>query len=243
MIKIRQSQIAQILPEYLSQRTEVKCLSYAINKAMLKFIDYCGDIGVFAMIDSAPDEVLDLLAVELNTQYYDTSLATENKRELIKGTLTWYLTSGTPSAVEELIAAVFGEGSVQEWFEYGDSPYYFKITTNAQLTPDIIDRFTQIIRRVKNARSHIRQIEIHRNIDWNEYPAVGVISEPRVTVTNNKNSSSGITGTENIAAGVYSETGSVITNNAEQKTATLNGSAKYGMAVMATPHIRIESNS
>lgn len=164
MIKLDQSRIAQILPQYLADRTEVKCLSYAINKAVVKFVNYCGDIGVFAMIDSAPDDVLDLLAVELNTQYYDTSLNIQRKRALIKGTLTWYLAAGTPSAVEELTATVFGEGDVSEWFEYGDDPYYFKIITNAALTPETDRMFLKMIERVKNARSHIRAIEIQRTM-------------------------------------------------------------------------------
>lgn len=164
MIKLVKSQIAQILPEYISGTIEVKCLSFAINKAMQKFVNYCRDIGVYAMIDSAPDEILDLLAVELNTQYYDTSLDIQNKRKLIKGTLTWYLTSGTPSAVEELIAAVFGEGSVLEWFEYGGEPFYFKIFTNATLTTESFDKISAMITRIKNTRSHIEAINVTSRI-------------------------------------------------------------------------------
>lgn len=165
MIKLRDSQIAQILPEYLSARPDVRALSYAISRAMQRLIDYCGNISVYAMIDTATDDVLDMLAVELNTQYYDDSLDIEAKRRLIKGTMVWYMHAGTPQAVEELIAAVFGEGSVQEWFEYGDQPYYFKIVTNAQMTPETDALFSMMLERVKNARSHIRAIDIHRSIE------------------------------------------------------------------------------
>ena len=177
MIKLDKSQIAQILPEYLSERTEVKCLSFAINKAMQKFVNYCGDIGVFAMIDSAPDDVLDLLAVELNTQYYNTSLGIEVKRKLIKNTMVWYMTAGTPSAVEELVAAVFGDGNVLEWFEYGGQVYCFKIQTSAILREDLLNYFQRMIDKVKNLRSHMEPIEICRMAHQIVYEGTGIFSQ------------------------------------------------------------------
>lgn len=169
MIKLKDSQVAQILPEYLSERASVQALSFALYRAVERLIGYCGNISVFAVIDMAPDYVLDMLALDLNTQYYDDSIPIESKRKLIKNTMVWYMSAGTPQAVEELVAAVFGEGKVEEWFEYGDEPYYFKITTNAQMTPEMNAQFSLMLRRVKNARSHIRAIEIHRTIEQTLY--------------------------------------------------------------------------
>lgn len=169
MIKLQESQIAQILPEYLSGRASVQALSYALHRAVERFVGYCGNIGIFAIIDTAPGYVLDMLAIELATQYYETSLPLPAKRKLIKNTLVWYMSAGTPKAVEELVAAVFGEGEVAEWFEYGDDPYYFKITTNAQMTPEMNAQFSAMLERVKNSRSHIRAIEIHRTIEQTLY--------------------------------------------------------------------------
>lgn len=79
------------------------------------------------------------------------------------------MTAGTPAAVEELVAIVFGEGEVSEWFEYGGEPYWFKIRTNALLTEDMTTYFSEMIRRVKNTRSHIEAIEIHRTIEQTLY--------------------------------------------------------------------------
>lgn len=176
MIKLQESQIAQILPEHLSGKESVQALSYALHMAVRRLIGYCGNIGVFSAIDTVPVDVLDLLALELNTQYYDSSIEIEAKRALIKNTMVWYMSGGTPRAVEELIAAVFGEGSVSEWFEYGDEPYYFKITTNAKMTPEVNAQFSAMLAKVKNTRSHIRAIEIHRTIEQALHPGLGVLS-------------------------------------------------------------------
>lgn len=171
MIKLYDSDITDILPEIFANDPKVIALGYAIKKAMQRFIEYCRNTSVYAVIDTAPNNVLNMLALELGTQYYDDSLDIETKRRLIKRTLVWYMSSGTPAAVEELVAAVFGEGEVKEWFEYGDDPYYFKIITNAAMTPEMNEQFSAMLKKVKNARSHIRAIEIHRTVDQTVYAA------------------------------------------------------------------------
>lgn len=165
MISLYDSNIVDILPEHFKTQPEAQALSYALSRGMKRLIEYCQHIGIYASIDIAPHEVLDILALELNTQYYDDTLDIEAKRKLIKNTLIWYMSSGTPAAVEELVAAVFGEGEVKEWFEYTDDPYYFKILTNAIMTPNMDLTFSTMLRRVKNTRSHIRAIEIHRTVE------------------------------------------------------------------------------
>lgn len=269
MTKLYDSQITEIMPDVLAESSESKALSYALNKALKRLIDFCANISVYAAIDLAEDEVLDLLAVELNTQYYDTSLPIENKRQLIKNTFIWYQNSGTASTVEELIAAVFGEGSVSEWFEYGDDPYYFKITTNAQLTPDIVNQFTAILKRAKNVRSHIRHIDIHRTVDQHEYVGTGAVTKPRIPVTNSpikerhisegeyiaagvrasprehisnhKNLSQGTDSNVSIALMTKSEPRAKITNNSVTE-ASISGSMQTAAAVISAPHIRIGSS-
>lgn len=155
MIKLGESQITQILPESLAQNASVQALSYALEKAVKRLINYCGNIGVFAVIDTAPDPVLDMLALELNTPYYDDALRTETKRSLIKNTFVWYMKAGTPAAVEELVKSVFGHGEVHEWYQYGGTPYTFRLTTNADAKIEAIGEFEKLINRVKNIRSHI----------------------------------------------------------------------------------------
>lgn len=169
MINFYDGQITDLLGPNYSADPEVQALSYAIREGTRLLYQYTQLIYIYSNIDALPEKALDLLALELRTQYYDDELPIESKRSLVKGTLIWYTKAGTPEAVEELIAAVFGEGSVKEWFEYGGDPYYFKVITNATMTPDMMDTFSELIRRVKNTRSHIEAIEIHREVDFPQY--------------------------------------------------------------------------
>ncbi len=172
MIKLKDSNITDIMPEVFTGDAKNIALGYALQRAMQRLLLYSGATSVYATIDTANNAVLDMLAAELDTQYYDVELDIGAKRKLVKNTLIWHMTSGTPAAVEELVAAVFGEGEVKEWFEYGDDPYYFKIVTNALMTEQMNDQFTAMLGRTKNARSHIRAIEIHREISQPYYAGV-----------------------------------------------------------------------
>ena len=79
-----------------------------------------------------PDEILDLLAVELKTQYYREDLPQDTKRELIRQTIPWYMQAGTPSVIREYLGTVFDGGKTEEWFSYGGKPYYFRAYVYAE---------------------------------------------------------------------------------------------------------------
>lgn len=176
MINLQDGHITDILPEYFTGMPEVQALSCAISNALYNLIEYCKSTSVYSEIDAANSQVLDMLATELDAQYYDTELDINAKRQIVKKALIWHMSAGTPSAVEELITAVFGEGTIEEWFEYGDDPYFFKIKTNAKLTEDINTRFSSMLKKVINTRSHIRAIEIHREANQTIYPCFGTIT-------------------------------------------------------------------
>ena len=169
MINFYDGEIKDILPGNLMEDPAAQAFSYALREGTRLLNRYTQLCYVYCSIDTAPNDVVDLLAKELRTQYYSDALELDVKRGLVRNTLIWYMTAGTPAAVEELVGIVFGEGEVSEWFEYGGKPYWFKIKTNAILTEDMNTFFSDMIRRVKNTRSHIEAIEIHRTIEQTIY--------------------------------------------------------------------------
>lgn len=162
MISYYDGQLTDIMPGNITRKPEVKALSYALQQACRLLYRYSQKLYICSNLDGQPEEVIDLLASELRTQYYKSTMDLATKRRLVKNTLIWYMSAGTPEAVEELVAAVFGEGEVKEWFEYGDEPYYFEVTTNADITLELYNFFSAMIRKVKNTRSHLRAMKISR---------------------------------------------------------------------------------
>lgn len=165
MIKFSEGTVIDCYPN--KNEPQLQALSYAIKNAMGRIQEKSNMSIVYAQVDSLPEKVLDILAVELRSMYYDQSLSIEQKRGIIKHTLAWYKKAGTPAAVNELVQVIFGEGRVIEWFDFDASegvvtPGTFDIVTNARLTEDMLGQFRNIIHKVKNARSHLRKVVVHR---------------------------------------------------------------------------------
>nr|WP_294490741.1 phage tail protein [uncultured Anaerosporobacter sp.] len=154
MISLYDAEIIDLLPNNLKS-PEVIAYSYTLKKVCQYVIDRIKAIELYTNIDKLPVSILDYLALELRTQYYDEKLDITVKRELIKNTLPWYMKAGTAAAVSELLTTVIGSGSVEEWFNYDGNPYMFKITTSEQLTRENIEKFAIMIEKVKNARSKL----------------------------------------------------------------------------------------
>jgi P2-related tail formation protein len=175
MISLYDGQLTDINPN-LKGTPASEALSLALRDMTRLAYDFTQRVNLLTDIDKIPEKVLDLMALELRTQYYKDDLDIEIKRGLVSNSLVWYMTAGTPAAVEELVSVVFGEGTVEEWFEYGGEPFMFRIKTNAVLIEDMVTYFSEMIRRVKNTRSHIEAIEIHRGIQQPYYASVGVMN-------------------------------------------------------------------
>lgn len=176
MIKLPDGELRDFLPVTLKNDVDMVCLSYAIKKATERLFRYSHASMVYHLIDSAPESVLDLLAVELRSLYYSDELQIEKKREIVKNTLRWHAQAGTPGAVAEMIKIVFGEGEVVEWPDFVEPPYTpgtFDIITKAELTPETLAYFASVINRVKNVRSHLRRLLIQRKCLQQVYAGVG----------------------------------------------------------------------
>lgn len=161
MINLFESTLNDLLPPSLKDDLDILTASKVIDKEFQALTSYIKKVLTFADIDHADEGVVDLLAVELNTDFYNNTLPLEVKRKLVKNALIYKYTKGTAYALELLIKELFGDGEVVEWFEYGGKPYYFKVlTTNTSVTNDELQKFIKAVNAIKNTRSYLEKIEI-----------------------------------------------------------------------------------
>ena len=166
MTDLLSGELLDLLPSQLNTDVDMVCLSYAIKTASAKLMDLEGQSMIYAGIDRLREDALDLLAVEMQSPYYDQGLDVDAKREIVKKTFAWHARAGTASAMTELIRAVFGSGGVVEWPDFDDGegePGTFEVATEAMMTFDMFERFEAVIGKVKSARSHLRGIRVARN--------------------------------------------------------------------------------
>lgn len=123
---------------------------------------------IYSRIDYLDSEVLDELAWQMNINWYDSKADIDIKRALIKNSLKVFKYRGTPYAVEQVVQDYFGDGYVEEWFEYEGNPYMFRVvTSNPAVTAELANQFSMAVDSVKNMRSHLEQIIVALSGEFN----------------------------------------------------------------------------
>lgn len=123
---------------------------------------------IFPRVDELPEEVLDILAADLNIQWYDSESDIECKRSTIKECMHINKYKGTKYAIEKALKSVYEDVRVVEWNEYGGEPYHFKIIIyDSSNDREKRDRVLDKVKYYKNLRSVLEEtiFEIGINSD------------------------------------------------------------------------------
>lgn len=133
--------------------------------------------------DECPEPFLPILAWEYSVDEWDPEWTAAVKRQAIKGSYDLHRHKGTAYAVEQAVGALTAAAKVEEWFEYGSSPYRFRVAVDLSATePWTGNRANQIVRvalRAKNVRSRMEAIHLRRptRIDG---PYIGAFVQSRL---------------------------------------------------------------
>lgn len=159
MIKLTDARLTDALPKPLAEQPWVQALAEASRKMRRRVMAYADRTRLFCDIDEASEEALDALAVELQTPLYKNDYPLTVKRQIVKNSMLYYIRSGTRGAVEELLADIYQGAEVEEWFEYGGEPNYFRVAIDisrttvpvAEMTPAELESWLYSVKRASSA--------------------------------------------------------------------------------------------
>nr|DAF00696.1 MAG TPA: tail protein [Caudoviricetes sp.] len=159
--KLQHTSLLDILPPNLLRDKQIKAAAQALDAELQKITEATKEALLLPRIDELPEAVIDLLAWQWHVDFYEPiGMDIETKRRLIKRSIAWHRIKGTPAAVEQVVSAAFDTSHVKEWFEYGGSPYHFKVVTEDVTTDkSVLARMRRAINAAKNARSWLETIE------------------------------------------------------------------------------------
>lgn len=161
MINLSEASLLQLLPPSIRSDPKVAAAAQAMDAEYSQTITEISKLSIYTRLDSISSEEADALAWQFHVDFYDPALPLDSKRSLVKNSFAWHRRKGTPSAVEELITAIFGDGLVQEWYEFGGDPGTFRIiTSNKDVTEAQAQQLLDAIGTVKNTRSHLDSIQV-----------------------------------------------------------------------------------
>lgn len=149
-MKLDNLDLIQFLPVFMREDKTAQGFSFAVQNQLGKVVDAVIKAQIYANIDTLAEAVLDELAWQFNVPEYDPTLELATKRRLIKTCMAVHKTRGTSGAVGKVIDDIFGDGYVEEWYQYSGSPYHFRIvTSNPGVTGDLANIFIQAVEKVK----------------------------------------------------------------------------------------------
>lgn len=151
----------KLLPYSLSQDPVLVAMFEALVIQLKESYDEADLLYDLVNIDKLPEPLLDVIAYEKHVDFYDKQLTIEQKRELIKSSISWHRKKGTRWAVERVVSIVYPNANVYEWFEYDGHKYRFKIEVDEPfIASKDMKRLRELVEATKNKRSWLEYIAI-----------------------------------------------------------------------------------
>ncbi|MEQ6855320.1 phage tail protein I [Lysinibacillus capsici] len=151
----------KLLPYSLSQDPVLVAMFEALVIQLKEAYDEADLLYDLVNIDKLPELLLDVIAYEKHVDFYDNQLTIEQKRELIKSSISWHRKKGTRWAVERVVSIVYPNANVYEWFEYDGHKYRFKIEVDEPfIASKDMKRLRELVEATKNKRSWLEYIAI-----------------------------------------------------------------------------------
>ena len=164
----------ELLPDSLSGDPSIRAAAAALDTVLDATTRAIPGVLLYARL---PEPVLDLLAWQLHVEGYETAVDLAAKRQLIAGSLLLHRRRGTPWAVRTALeAALHVPATVQQWFEYGGEPYFFRV--RLELGGAEIDEAAQrnALQLILDVRSWLDYLETASSIPCREHVAVASVS-------------------------------------------------------------------
>ncbi|MFP5420991.1 MAG: phage tail protein I [Gammaproteobacteria bacterium] len=118
------------------------------------------------LVDVVPPQVLPHLADQFHVmglEGWRYARDDQEQRELIKRAIELHRYKGTPWAIEQVLVTLNLSGRVSEWYEYGGSPYRFRVDielTDRGIDEATYDALVDLIREYKNKRSRLDALTV-----------------------------------------------------------------------------------
>lgn len=119
--------LLSIFPPALKKSPDYWTLAQVVALELSRAFLAAAQAEVLCRVDELPENVLDALAYNLDVFWWKPDATLSEKRMGIKQALASHRRLGTTQSVQDAVTTYFGTGSVEEWFEYGDDPFYFRV--------------------------------------------------------------------------------------------------------------------
>lgn len=182
MIKLTDAKLTDGLPRIVASQTWVQVIS-AVYDVLRKRTRGFYETAAFPDVENCTEEMLDLLAVFLKIEWYDSHADLETKRRLVSTAVSIRRYAGTAKAVIDQASVIYPNSEVQEWFEYDGTPGLWRLNVNITNTPTTfytISEMENLLGYTKRCSAHLERIGymIRRSIEIGSRVEAWAVSPP-----------------------------------------------------------------
>lgn len=138
--------------------------------------------------DEAPANILPWLAWAVSVDDWSDAWSEEVRRNVIKASIEVHRRKGTIGALKKALEAFNYTGvKVEEWFDYGADPYFFRVffdVVEPGFDVDILPQVQKVIESTKNARSHLESLRAYLSAEMGLVSIGSLILSKEVTSLN-----------------------------------------------------------
>lgn len=179
---IQEVNLLQLLPPALTFDENALSIAQALANGLQENAVLAKEAGIYYRIDELSEPILDILAVDLHVDWYDSNATIDEKRAVIASSVFVHRHMGTPAAIHRVLDDNFGGGEVMEWFDYGGKHHHFEVKTdNIEMVNNNFERFISVLSKAKRASTVLESIKITQR--ENVAVKVGMASKTRLQIT------------------------------------------------------------
>lgn len=169
-------------PYAMSGSEKIAMLTSLTAEELMELYEGNKILSFYARIDELDENILDALAVDFKIDWWDTENTLAEKRAVFKSCWAVHRKLGTPGAINAAIKPLYENATVSEWYDYGGSPYHYRI--NLELGSETMnpDKFARIVERAAfyvNLRSVMDEVFFNTQKNMNHY--IGCCMQQRKT--------------------------------------------------------------
>lgn len=140
-------------PQVLRNDEKLAALASSIAEKLAQRREEIRRVAIYSRIDDLPEDLLDILAHDFKVDWYNPDYPIEAKRSLLKSCWSVHRRLGTKGAIVTALSGIYPGSTVEEWFEYGGEPYFFRVVL------DVTDQFMDI-----SHEEIVRTIDIYKSL-------------------------------------------------------------------------------
>ncbi len=164
-------------PSSLAEDKTQLALASVTAKELVELYEDNDILALYARIDELDESLLDILAYDFKVDWWNENYSLTEKRSTFKQLWNVKRKLGTPLSSYLAISAIFENAAIQEWWQYGGIPHYFKILIDlgeALTDYDKLQKVVNGVRYYKNKRSVLEEIDINIEKTSNVYIGVAL---------------------------------------------------------------------